>query len=484
MLLPATVTNRLVTLAWRAPGNVAVGAYRLLVGSTPGGSNLAIFDVGPVTAFAATAPPGGLPRHRARDQRCGASTASNPIVVSVGELDPPANLTATVSGNQVALSWSAVAGAVSYLLEAGFAPGLSDAAPVPAHRDRPRPHRRAERHLLRPSPRGQRRRRDQRAVRGGHRRRPLTNRGEHPMTNDCTIPMLPLLEPYRTGRYLIYDYPSDTKEDHFRRGDDAKLQKDTFRASGSRQLDRGLLAARLEDVAKLLLPDGRLHLVDLRQETHLFFDNGRAVSWYGDKDWANVGRELEWIEADEQKRLTKIAARPTTRVFCLDPHNKEFASPTGYSEVTGRSAATEATTVAQLSIPVDYLRLPLTDHCPPTEAALDLFFFWCFTRFGPGDWVHFHCHGGDGRTTTFMALYNMVSWAMTCGTTDFPTIEKFAERQRTIFSYDLKPSACDPEKDWKCALAQRRWKKLSAVRDQIATGPCKDIADAKRIARA
>ena len=69
VLLPATVIGRIVTLAWRAPGNVAVGAYRLLVGSAPGGSDLAVLDVGPVTSFVATAPPGVLSRHRARDQR-------------------------------------------------------------------------------------------------------------------------------------------------------------------------------------------------------------------------------------------------------------------------------------------------------------------------------------------------------------------------------------------------------------------------------
>ena len=127
VLLPATVTNRLVTLAWRAPGNVAVGAYRLLVGSTPGASDLAVFDVGAVTAFTATAPPGVYYVTVLALNSCGTSTASNAIVVTVAEIDPPSNLTAAVAASQVALSWGAVAGAVSYQLEAGFGPGLSNA---------------------------------------------------------------------------------------------------------------------------------------------------------------------------------------------------------------------------------------------------------------------------------------------------------------------------------------------------------------------
>lgn len=37
---------------------------------------------------------------------------------------------ATVSGNQVTLAWDAVAGTTSCVLEAGYAPGLADAATV------------------------------------------------------------------------------------------------------------------------------------------------------------------------------------------------------------------------------------------------------------------------------------------------------------------------------------------------------------------
>ena len=130
VLLPATITGRFVTLGWRAPGNVAGAGYRLLVGSTPGGSNLAVIDVGPVTAFTATAPPGVYYVTVLALASCGASTPSNSIVVSVDTLEPPGNLTASVTGSQVALSWGAVAGAVSYRLEAGFGPGLSNVATV------------------------------------------------------------------------------------------------------------------------------------------------------------------------------------------------------------------------------------------------------------------------------------------------------------------------------------------------------------------
>ena len=300
------------------------------------------------------------------------------------------------------------------------------------------------------------------------------------MTDDCTNPIntgLPLLEPYRTGSYLIYDYPQGTTDDHFRRGDDPRLGPNTFRASGSRQLDAPLYATRLDEVSKLVRPGGRLYVVDLRQETHLFFD-GRAVSWYADKDFANVGQTTVWLEAEDQSQLKRIAEFPTTQIFCLDPANQEFAIPTKFSVITVKSAATEAMVVQQmnLSAPVDYLRLHLTDHCPPPGSALIMFFRWWVLRFGPNDWVHFHCHGGDGRTTTFMALYDMASWARAHGPANFPTVEQFAARQQLIFpSFNLNPSDCDPNKDWKCAFALQRWKVLRKARDEFASGELRSI---------
>jgi hypothetical protein len=291
---------------------------------------------------------------------------------------------------------------------------------------------------------------------------------------DCTIAIntgLPLSQPYRTGAYLIYDYPAGTSDDHFRRGDDSKLGPNTFRASGSRQLDAAPLAVRLGQVAKVVQQGGRLHLVDLRQESHLFFDR-RAVSWYADKDWVNVGQSLDWITGDEQSQLARIAKFPRTQVFCLDPANKEFARPTGCSNVTVTSSATEAAIAQQMAVgvPVNYLRLPVTDHCPPPTIAVGLFVAWCMNTFAPGDWVHLHCHGGDGRTTTFMCLFDMVTWVMRRGPVNFPTIQQFADRQRLLFAYNLNPGACNPATDWKCALAMQRWQVLGEVRDALAAG--------------
>jgi hypothetical protein len=45
------------------------------------------------------------------------------------------------------------------------------------------------------------------------------------------------------------------------------------------------------------------------------FIHNHAVSWYADKDFANVGQTLAWIVADEATQLARIKALPATQVF-------------------------------------------------------------------------------------------------------------------------------------------------------------------------
>jgi hypothetical protein len=292
-------------------------------------------------------------------------------------------------------------------------------------------------------------------------------------TDKCSIPINVgpfILSKFRTGSYLIYDYdPSDPN--NFRQGTD--LKDTPFRASGSHQLDVSGLATVLKSVA----PSGaQLYLVDLREETHLFFD-GRPVSWYADKDFANVGQTLDWIVADEEAQVARITDLPATQIYCIKEDDQANVTPTGYSELVVKSGATEESVAAQFPFRPEYIRLPVTDHCMPSEDALNGFVALC-VRLNPDDWVNCHCHGGDGRTTTFLALFDMVHWFKTNGTSAFPTIEVFAQRQCQIFSYCLNPDGCPdagkckaaPTVDWKYYLAVQRWRFLDLVRTWIVNG--------------
>jgi hypothetical protein len=288
----------------------------------------------------------------------------------------------------------------------------------------------------------------------------------------------PLLEPYRTGSYLVHDAPDETPgKEHFRSGQ--TLTEHPFNASGSHQLDATRLAEilKLEVVAHHHPPN--IFLVDLREETHGFLD-GRAVSWYADNDFANVGQPLPWIMADEAYRLALLQKQHAARVFaietdCADNREQDRRKPTSYRDIEVVKAETEELVSrgleAKIGCPVTYVRIPVTDHCAPTDAALEqLRAVW--RKMSSKSWVHFHCHGGDGRTTTFLALFDMLCWMPKAS---LPSLEVFACRQCELFTYYLDPKGngcgqCTPKpitkcNKWKLSLAEKRWAVLKAFRD-------------------
>jgi len=90
------------------------------------------------TTFAAPAPRGVFVVRVRALSACGASAATNEVLVGVGgaEMPPgaPEDFTATVTGSAVTFGWQAptTGGAAgAYILEAGSGPGLSDIARVP-----------------------------------------------------------------------------------------------------------------------------------------------------------------------------------------------------------------------------------------------------------------------------------------------------------------------------------------------------------------
>ena len=157
-----------------------------------------------------------------------------------------------------------------------------------------------------------------------------------------------------------------------------------------------------------------LVIVDLRQESHGFLQIQEpllkeceiAVGWYVERDWINVGKGLASIEADETGRLAGEAIKSSTTVNWIQKKTAEdgidtakpiLVRPTGFS--TERNVAIE--------LGLDYLRLPTTDHVRPRDSEVDEFVRFAL-GLAPGTWLHFHCRGGDGRTTTFFVRHDIM----------------------------------------------------------------------------
>lgn len=168
-------------------------------------------------------------------------------------------------------------------------------------------------------------------------------------------------------------------------------------ASGSGEFSESGLQSLLEALAeKTQMP---ICIVDLREESHGFFD-GTAVSWYGEHDWGNVGLTQEEALADEAERIHGAAGQMTAVAHLGGEKN-----PLDEHEIFVEEAQTEKELVEGAGL--RYKRIAATDHIWPSPAAVDEFVQ--FYKSLPEDiWLHFHCQAGEGRTTEFLAMYDIL----------------------------------------------------------------------------
>jgi hypothetical protein len=139
--LAAAVNGNTVTLTWTAPATGGVPASYVVEASlSPGGPSIAAFAL-VNTTLVVNSVPNGVYYARVRAVNTdGSSPPSNEVIVVVPgggacstPPDAPTNLTSSVFGQMVTLTWSAPAAgcpATGFAVQAGSAPGLSDLAVI------------------------------------------------------------------------------------------------------------------------------------------------------------------------------------------------------------------------------------------------------------------------------------------------------------------------------------------------------------------
>lgn len=188
----------------------------------------------------------------------------------------------------------------------------------------------------------------------------------------------------------------------------SRVGLDTLNASGSAQFCKGQLQAML---SKVSMP---MTIVDLRQESHGFFEISQpiagestiAVGWFAERDWMSIGKELPSVEYDENQRLSSSKLDPDLKVYEIKSETKEGGVCTAQTypiQMTGWSTEQQLAT----AVGAGYLRIPTTDHVRPRDDEVDQFVAFD-TTLAKGTWLHFHCRGGDGRTTTFLAMHDII----------------------------------------------------------------------------
>lgn len=156
--------------------------------------------------------------------------------------------------------------------------------------------------------------------------------------------------------------------------------------SGSGQFSQKGLELAKESIGKNV----PITIVDLREESHGFL-NGNAISWTDDHNKANKGLIKSQVIKDENEKLKKLSEEKNVTIKKQSLEVKNVENEESLAKKNGMS----------------YVRITVTDKEPPSKEAVDE--FMKFAKNVPeSGWLHFHCRAGKGRTTTFMAMYDMM----------------------------------------------------------------------------
>ncbi len=143
-----------------------------------------------------------------------------------------------------------------------------------------------------------------------------------------------------------------------------------------------------------------IYIVDLRQESH-GFANGIPVSWYEEHNHANFGKSAVEIQQDEIEKLRSILGKMTEFVP-LGKHDEEYLNKT---TLIVNSVQNEKYVVESEGF--KYIRFSAADMIFPEPSTVDEFINF-YLNLPKNYWLHFHCHAGHGRTTTFLVFYDIL----------------------------------------------------------------------------
>ncbi len=208
---------------------------------------------------------------------------------------------------------------------------------------------------------------------------------------------------------------------------------ENFYQSGSAQFS--------ERTLKNVLPKmkGQIWIIDLRQESHGFI-NGLPVSWYYNLNRSNENLNSDQVLIAEKDKLALIKKGSTITLHNITKKAEGKIKESEEKNVVVNRVDTEQELVNKLG--VQYIRLASPDHHRPSDEVVDQFI--TFHQHLPKDaWLHFHCRGGRGRTTTFMVMNDILHNGKKL------PLQTIVAHQILIGGKDLFKISIEQSMDWK-----------------------------------
>lgn len=210
---------------------------------------------------------------------------------------------------------------------------------------------------------------------------------------------------------------SDEIEPHTKLPDLQGLRE--LKASGS-----GVFSQNgLKELKKTIGENYNIIIVDTRKESHGYV-NGMAISWYTEKNYVNKKLTTEEVQQLERHNLDQLKTMDEIKFDYFEGKSFYMEKPlkAPYTVQSEKEMVEEEG--------CQYVRFFVTDHNKPAKEEIDQFVQFV-KSVSENDWLHFHCRGGVGRTTSFMLMYDMMK------NVDKVNKNDIFDRQRIIGGRDM-----------------------------------------------
>ncbi len=202
------------------------------------------------------------------------------------------------------------------------------------------------------------------------------------------------------------------------------------------------------------LHQGPITIVDLRSETHGFF-NGMQLSHYGLQNWANIGLSLEETMEKEHGEIHDAMGKVIIGATIDSDNNYVPIDPI---DINVSTAQTEGEACALRG--VGYIRFNSLDHAFPSDRNIERFI--SFIQSLPDNiWLHFHCKAGKGRTSTYLTIFDMLR------NPDLSLRDAAYRQYKLGGEFVLDDGSKPNEKEWKIPLKQERVEMLQLLEQYI-----------------
>lgn len=197
-------------------------------------------------------------------------------------------------------------------------------------------------------------------------------------------------------------------------------------------------------------PDAKIFMIDLRQETHGYV-NSVPVSLHVEHNAINAGKTTAEVERDERQQLKNLRGNETTFVPMGNADTKILKPVT----LVPRFISTERDAAEQIGF--SYVRFAAADMQFPAPEIVDEFIAFV-AGLRENSWLHFHCHAGHGRTTSFLVMYDIMS-------NPDVSLAEICKRQYLLGGSNL---LLEPEgDDWYSRMSRDRAKKIRLFYDFV-----------------